>query len=229
MGDSIKIMQSHNMIREHSIGLISLFYAHHFPVGERCAVAEPCSDAMLSLCSLILSQLKLYSVSEIIDIIKTNFNEFDIKPSDIPQFSSFDDAIFRVPYLTLASGLSDIGFSQMGFMLLNSPKKEGAYMKYGENHAKTAAQLGLCSVQKGKINPSYLGVLFTRLSKEEQNLITPKLLLYAPLVQNFFALDMRNDLMDEYFSTLSDSTRKRRWSNVKTLINIVGKSVGYEL
>lgn len=217
------------MTQEQSKKLISLFYAHLLHVDEICPNPEEKHCAMVNLCLSIFEELKSYSVQEIIDIIKENFVEHPISSSDITQFSDFDNAVYNTPYLIIASRESNIGFIQMGYMLLRSPKKDGAYFKYGENHAKTAAQIGLCCVQRGKINPSYLGVSFISLSKEEREELMPKLLLYIPLIQNFYALNRDTDRLQSYFSLLSKSTQVRRRSNVKTLINCVGKYIDYEL
>lgn len=217
------------MTQEQSKKLISLFYAHLLHVDELCPDPEEKHSAMVNLCLSIFDELKSYTVQEIIDIIKENFVEHPISSADITQFSDFDDAVYNAPYLTIASRESDIGFIQMGYMLLKSPKKDEAYIKYGENHAKTAAQIGLCYVQRGKINPSYLGVSFFSLYKEEQKELMPKLLLYIPLIQNFYALNRDTERLQSYFSLLSESTQARRRSNVKTLINCVGKYIDYEL
>lgn len=217
------------MRQEQSHKLISLFYAHLLHVDEVCRNPEEKHNAMLNLCADILEELKLYSVHDIIDIIKINFEEHPIKSSDIPQFSDYDDVVYKTPYLTVASRETDIGFIQMGYMLLGSPKKDCAYMKYGENHAKAAAQIGLCAVNRGKVNPSYLGVAFLKLHREEQKELIPKLLLYIPIVQNFFVLGKNVEKLQTYFSLLSESTQIRRRSNVKTLINQVGQYIDYEL
>ncbi len=217
------------MTQEKSHKLVSLFYAHLLHVDEVCHNPEEKHNAMLNLCADILEELKLYSVQEIIDIIKTNFEEYPISSSDIPQFSDLDAAVYKTPYLTVASRESDIGFIQMGYMLLRSPKKDEAYRKYGENQAKTAAQIGLCVVHRSKVNPSYFGVAFQRLHKDEQKELMPKLLLYIPIVQNFFAMDKDVERLQTYFSLLSESTQVRRGSNIKTLINHVGQYIDYEL
>lgn len=224
-----RIREQLAMTKEQSIKLISLFYAHLLHVEDVCSNPEAESDGMLNLSISILNELKALSVQEIIEILKNDYEEFKISTSEIPQFSSFEDVVFRVPYLTIASRETNIPFIQMGYMLLTIPKKDGAYFKYGENQAKTAALIGLCAVRKGKINPSYLGIAYTRLTKDEQKDIVPKLLLFMPIIQNFFVMGMNVEQLREYFSLLSESTQIRRWSNVKTLINTVGKFIGYEL
>lgn len=228
MGEGLNDNTYEDIIKQSGVGLVSLFYEHFFPAGERCLNDGESCVIPMGMCDVVLKYLRMYSVPEIINIIQEKQKEFDITPSDIPQFSNYEDAVYKVPYLTVASGLTDISFTQMGFMLINTPKKDGAYMKYGENHAKMAAQMGLCNVQKGKINLSYFGCLYSKLSKEEQAEMVPKLLLYMPLIHNFFASGMDKDLLNKYFSTLSESTQKRRMSNVRTIINYVGKYIDYE-
>lgn len=209
------------MTREQSKKLISLFYAHLLHVDEACPNPEDKHNAIFNLCTDILEELNKYSVQEIIDIIKINFEEHPISSSDIPQFSDFDDAIYKTPHLIIASRLKDIPYRQMGYLLLQSPKKEAAYVKYGENHAKTAAQMGLCSVKKGKINISYMGIVFTKLTEKEKKELAPKLLLYIPIIQNYFAADKDGALIQKYLNQLSVSTQKRRISNLNTLIEKV--------
>lgn len=217
------------MEHNRAIQLLSLFYAHKLHVDEICRTPETPSDAMMNLCYDIFESLRLTSVHELIDILQKDHEAFEIGTADIPQFSDFDMCAYRTPYLVLASGQTDISFTQMGFMLLRSPKKEGAYFKYGENQAKTAAQMGLCYVKRGKINASYLGLAFCRLSNEEQKELLPKLILFVPIVQNYFVAGRSQELIDSYFSALSESTQKRRIGNVRTLIQIVENQFEDEL
>ena len=217
------------MDNNRTIQLLSLFYAHKLHVNEACKTPETPSDAMMNLCHDIIDGLKSVYAHDIIEILKQDHEAFDIEAADIPQFSDFDMCAYRTPYLVLASRQKDISYAQMGFMLLRSPKKEGAYFKYGENQAKTAAQIGLCHVKRGKINASYLGLAFCALTQEEQKKILPKLLLFVPIVQNYFVADRSQELIDSYFSSLSESTQKRRIGNVRTLIQIVEKQLEDEL
>lgn len=196
--------------------LISLFYAH-----ELCADGIYVSDqpnAMVALCHKVLNTLQLYDVDSIIEIIKECHISFPINKSDIPQFSSLDDCIYKVPYLIKGSLLSDITYEQMGYLLRTEPRTSVADCKYGENHAKTACQMGLCSINKCRINMSCLGEAFVSLTLEEQKSLAPKLILYIPLIQNYFAQGKDKKLLDSYLSIMSESTRVRRQSNVWTLI-----------
>jgi len=220
----VGIDRSTIMTQEQSHKLVSLFYAHLLHVDEVCHNPEDQHNAMLNLCTDILEKLKLYSVQEIIDIIKTNYEEFPISSSDISQFSDLIACVHKTPYLIIASKLKDISYRQMGYLLLQSPKKEAAYIKYGENQAKTAAQIGLCSVDRGKINISYMGIVFTKLTEREQQELTPKLLLYIPIIQNYFAANRDTALIQKYLNQLSVSTQERRMRSINTLIEHIEQS-----
>lgn len=214
---------------EHAKQLLSLFYAHKLHIDEACMSCHEPSKAMIHLCSDIVRCLKMFSLEEIIEIVKPLHVPFPIDQPDIPQFSDFNLAVYRTPYLAYASNCYNIPYKDMGYMLLQGARRDVAYQKYGENQSKTAAMLGLCSIIKGKVNVSYLGVYFCNLSDEEQKLLLPKLMLYVPIVQNYFLAGRNESLLEEYLSLLADTTRKRRIGNLNTMIQIVEKQLVNEL
>ena len=217
------------MNMEHAKQLLSLFYSHKLHVDEACMSHHEPSMAMMHLCSDIVKCLKMFSLEEIIEIVKPLHVPFPIDQPDIPQFSDFSLAVYRTPYLAYASNCYNIPYKDMGYMLLQGARREVAYQKYGENQSKTAAMLGLCSIMRGKVNVSYLGVYFCNLSDEEQKLLLPKLMLYVPIVQNYFLAGRNESLLEEYLSLLADTTRKRRIGNLNTMIQIVEKQLVNEL
>ena len=217
------------MNMEHAKQLLSLFYAHKLHIDEACMSCHEPSKAMMHLCSDIVKCLKMFSLEEIIEIVKHLHVPFPIDQPDIPQFSDFNLAVYRTPYLAYASNCYNIPYKDMGYMLLQGARREVAYQKYGENQSKTAAMLGLCSIMRGKVNVSYLGVYFCNLSDEEQKLLLPKLMLYVPIVQNYFLAGRNESLLEEYLSLLADTTRKRRIGNINTMIQIVEKQLVNEL
>ena len=216
------------MNTEHAKQLLSLFFAHKLHVDEACMSCHEPSKAMMHLCSDIVKCLNMFSLEEIVEIIKPLHIPFPIEQADIPQFSDFNLAVFRTPYLAYASNCYNIPYKNMGYMLLQGARKDMAYQKYGENQSKTAAMLGLCSVMKGKVNVSYMGVYFCNLSEEDQKILLPKLLVYVPIVQNYLLAGRDEKLLDEYLSLLADTTRKRRVGNLNTMIQIVEKEMGNE-
>lgn len=217
-----------DMNTEHAKQLLSLFFAHKLHVDEACMSCHEPSKAMMHLCSDIVKCLNMFSLEEIVEIIKPLHIPFPIEQADIPQFSDFNLAVFRTPYLAYASNCYNIPYKDMGYMLLQGARKDMAYQKYGENQSKTAAMLGLCNIMRGKVNVSYMGVYFCNLSEEDQKLLLPKFLVYVPIVQNYLLAGRNEKLLEEYLSLLADTTRKRRIGNLNTMIQLVEKEIGNE-
>lgn len=208
--------------------LIISFYSHKLHIEEICNL-QYLSEGMMGLCDDILSCLLNIGCEDIIRIIKKVGHIFEISHGDVPQFSSLEDSVFRVPSLVKDCGIENLTFAQLGFMLRTKPRKDGADTKYGENQSKTAAQMGLCSINKARIYPSYFGVAFCNLDKESQMKLLPKLVLFIPFIFNMFATNAKYEDIITSVSFLSQSTQKRRLSNIWSLINQVNKNIPYEL
>lgn len=208
--------------------LIISFYSHKLHVEDTCNVECP-SDGMMELCENILSCLLNVDCEEIIRVIKNIELIFEISHGDVPQFSSLEDCFYKVPYLVKDCGIEDLTFTQLGYMLRTKPRKESADMKYGENQSKTAAQMGLCSIKKARIYPSYLGVSFCKLDKDSQIRLLPKLILFIPYIFNQYVINAKYEDIIDSVSFLSQSTQKRRLTNIWSLINQVNINLPYEL
>lgn len=178
------------------------------------------------LCTIILKVINQTPCTDILKILRPHFTQFEIQKSDIPQFSCFDDAYYKVIKLLEHSGIKGVSWSKLGFMLRIGPRSLVADTKYGENHGKTAMQLGLCQMDKEhRFWPTTIGSCFDKLSRQEQDDLKPKLCLYIPLIQNYFVQDQDDEKLKEYFSVLTESTQKRRRPNVRTLIDIIRQSI----
>lgn len=208
--------------------LLSLFYAHRLHI-EDPVPGNVIPSCMVSLCADILSMLKQTSVPELLEIIKQSHVPFAIDKADIPQFSSLEDAALKVPHLIFASQMEDITYEQMGFLLRTEPRTVVADCKYGENHAKTAAEMGLCAVYKHRVCLSFLGLLFDEQSEEDKKNLIPKLVLFIPMIQNLFVAGADENVVNDTMSILSESTLKRRSPNVWALIDCVNSQLPYEL
>ena len=208
--------------------LIKAFYTHKLHVEDTCNL-QWLSDERMELSEDLLLCLLEVECEEIIHLIRKTDVYFEISHSDVPQFSSLDDCVYRVPLLVRDCGIDELTYSQLGFMLRTKPRKEGADMKYGENQSKTAAQMGLCSIKKSRIRPSFLGVVFCNLDKETQMRLLPKLVLFIPYIFNQFATNAKYEDINDSVSFLSLSTQKRRLTNIWSLINQVNKVLPYEL
>lgn len=177
---------------------------------------------------LLLDTLIKYSCSDILNIIKDNYTPAEVDKKDISQFSDFKDAYYKVPYLLHNCGMTNVDYSQMGYMLREQKRKDIADKKYGENHIKTAAQLGLCKFEKCRANSNALGNLFIALTEADRTNILPKLCLYMPYIQNYFMSGATDEVRDEILSILSETTQNRRRSNVNTIIQTIKDSIEYE-
>ncbi len=208
--------------------MITAFYSHKLHVEDTCDLQHP-SEGIMKLCEDIFSCLLNVECVELVHIIQNIGILFDISHGDVPQFSSLEDSYYKVPLLVKDCGIDDLTYTQLGFMLRTQPRKEGADMKYGENQAKTAAQMGLCSIKKARIYPSYLGVAFCNLDKDTQTKLLPKFILFIPYVFNQFASNAKYEDIIASVSFLSQSTQTRRLTNIWSLINQVNGVLPYEL
>ena len=179
--------------------------------------------------ALLLEVLKRHKCSEILKIIEDGFEPAEVDKKDISQFSDFKDAYYTVPYMLQNCGINDVDYSKMGYMLRDEKRKDVADKKYGENHMKTAAQLGLCRFEKCRGNANSLGSCFVKLSESDRRNILPKLCLYIPFIQNYFMTGATDEVRDEILSILSHTTQVRRRSNVNTIIQTIKDSIDYEL
>lgn len=168
--------------------------------------------------------LSTYPTADILEIIEKDFTPFAIEKKDVPQFSDIDN-VCKVPYLLCNCGLSSVDYAQMGYMLRNDRRGLVADRKYGENHLKTACQMGLCSIENYKGSINELGRFFAGLEKEMQSKVLPKLCLKIPFMQNYYVNGTSEEKLEKLMSILSPTTIKRRLTNVKTLIRIIDKAI----
>src|SRR5574344_456565 len=198
--------------------LLKAFYTH-----SDTSIIEDKSKS-----ELLLEVLKKYKCSEILKIISNDFKPFTIDIKDISQFSDFSDAYYMVPYLLAYCGKKDVDYEFMGSMLRENKRNAVADKKYGENHIKTAAQMGLCSFSRCRGNANELGNAFIKLSDTERKKMLPKICLYIPYIQNYFMKGANNIIREEILCILSVTTQNLRRSNVNTIIEIIKDSIDYE-
>lgn len=179
--------------------------------------------------ALLIKTLQKYKCSEILEIIKDGFAPNKIDKKDISQFSDFKDAYYTVPYILKNCGITDVDYSKMGYMMRDEKRNDVADKKYGENHMKTSAQLGLCQFKKCRANTNTLGNLFVKLRESERKKILPKLCLYIPYIQNYFMEGASDEDREDILSILSLTTRNRRRPNVNTIIQTIKDALEYEL
>lgn len=166
------------------------------------------------LCSIKFSDFVHYSLS-LPDVVLT--------ASDIPQFSCLNDAIHKTPYYLDLAGDGGMVLSVLGEYLLGSGKKLLAYRKYGENHAKAAALLGLAVVVKGKAYSSAFGHIIESLPEDRQEALVSRTALRNPFVRFLLKKACFGDvyIIDEELPYLSELTARRRYADILAILDLV--------
>mgnify|MGYP003293496554 CR=1 FL=1 len=176
----------------------------------------------------------LFSFISTIDIellIAACKNVEGIASNDVVQFSSLKSALFDVPAILDASGNS-LSYVELGSKL-NDAVKEGALLKYGENHGKLAIECGFArKTKKGSKNSielTKLGEASTYFSDKEVFKVFKIMILRNKLIQKivYNALKGKCSYVD-YVSFLSEKTIIRRRSNVKMLVEMIFDDTKYK-
>ncbi|MEG0408401.1 MAG: hypothetical protein RR623_05955 [Bacilli bacterium] len=169
----------------------------------------------------IVDFLTGYDKNRIINIIDDNFIKI-ITSVDVIQFSNFKIGTEELTHL-LSYEKKGLTFNELGYLLIDA-SSDGAAEKYGENHAKVAKELNLVSFSKEKpyiVHNTRLGDLFPYLNDDKQNKLISILSLRDPLIMTIIAKAKHGKV--EYCNEvecLADSTKLRRKSNVKYLIDL---------
>lgn len=167
----------------------------------------------------LIDILKKASVENILTILEANREDIaKITPANIPQFSSIESINDVLDYVNSAD---EVTYELIGYYI-NKDAKKGAQTKYGENHYKTSASIGLTTIEK-PFMVTTLGKKYMTLPTEEKTQIRNKLFLLVPIVQKILidARYMEVQPMDILNMYLSASTSLRRRSNVRTMVEYV--------
>ena len=170
-----------------------------------------------------INQLCTIPISSFIDYIISNCSVDYMTFPDVVQFSSLEDATTGICIVLseFSDGLHNI---DVGRKLLNDGKerKDGALRKYGENHAKTAIELGLVQESSGCYYLSCLGECFNSLTSEQQHHLLSRTILRNRFFQKLLIKAQKGQVsIKSEMSFLAESTQKRRLPNVKAFFNIL--------
>ena len=199
-----------------NLTLIKLFYKYKLNISSN---AQSYADSATEICKDLFYALENTSIDDIISIIKEDFIAFEIKSYDVPQFSDLNICCYKIIEALICSGLESIDFETMGKLLRKKDGKIGANIKYGENQAKTAAQMSLCYIENGQIRPTLLGTEFYKLPDNKKRPIATRLLLRLPLIQNYYASNENIKVIMNDISILKESTQTRRLSSIHNIID----------
>lgn len=176
------------------------------------------NEEIATFCKLLIS----YNIDKIIEFIDESFYS-ELSPSKIVQFSDFEKGTSRLVQV-LYVNKDGMNYPSIGRALVGSEDLNAA-TKYGENHSKLARDFDLVKISGHKpaiVKLSHFGECFAFLEKREQEELLRKLALRDPLIKNIIIKAKRGPVYyEEECNCLSESTRIRRRSNVKKLIELI--------
>lgn len=168
---------------------------------------------------------------KIVSMLISSTDEISISSSDIFQFSSFDDCTSRLCEIIRKNNNPGLNSLLMGKLLLDDGKirKDGAYTKYGENHLKAAASLGLTRKYYDTYYLTCIGYVFDTLDDGKKEKLLLRMVLRNNLIRRIIRATNNGSLdMRQFCYMLSDSTYIRRRSNLKKIVNILRDTEEYD-
>ncbi len=201
--------------------LLSTFFSKSFEneINEKLFIRNYKMDTDL-IVSYVKSLIKS-PLTQFIHYIINNVSTSYITYQDVVQYSSFADAttgICKVLSDVDNNGLSNI---EVGRALLNDGKerKDGALRKYGENHAKTAIELGLVNTYYSQYYLTCLGIIYPQLEAFDEKELLRRTILRNRFFQKIIKKSQQGPIsLFKEISFLSESTAKRRLPNIRQFL-----------
>ena len=162
----------------------------------------------------------------------------DILYYDFPkeEVTAYVEQVINEPvdrFVAYINGVNNPGlnFQEIGRLLQDDgiERKVGAYVKYGENHTKTAQTLGLAFELCNTYYLSGVGYIFIELNEEDREKLLTRMILRSKLFTRMMQASVNGKVnMREFLYMLSDSTYVRRRSNVKKMMGYLIQSDEYD-
>lgn len=165
-------------------------------------------------------------ISRYLTYIKTLKTRDIIKPEDVFQFSKVEDATINFCEKVKALDNPGLTYLEVGKLLQNDGKdrKDGAYIKYGENHVKLAKELGLAFELCNTYYLSGIGYIYSELPEEKRQDFLTRLILRSTLIKRLYQASQNGNVeLRQFLYMLADSTYIRRRSNVKKILGYLEK------
>ena len=163
-------------------------------------------------------------------VIKTETTEAIIA-KDVFQFSSLEAGTEQICRVLCDAGNPGVTFIEAGKLLLNDgkPRNDGAYIKYGENHLKTAEAFGLLFEITRTYFVSCIGIVYLGLNKDDKRKLGVRLLLRNKFIARLVkATSVGRVNARQFLYMLSDTTYIRRRSNIKCILKYLQESTEYD-
>lgn len=177
-----------------------------------------------------ISRISSASIDEILEYI-FKMEKYEITAKDVFQFSSFDVCTNGVCKVLIEENNPGVTHIKAGELLQNDGKirTDIANTKYGENQLKTAEVFGLVYSIDNTYFLSCLGYIWPELSAEEKENLLVRLVLRSKLVSRTIQATQNGSVqMRQFLYMLSDSTYKRRKTNIKTVFEILSDYKKYD-
>lgn len=201
---------------ESSINNKMLYYSYVLPLEELEAYVRQI------LCVPIEQLVKRDIASETVEAIT---------PKDVFQFSTLEAGTDYICQALSDAGNPGVTFIEAGKLLLDDgkPRKDTAYIKYGENHLKTAELLGLLFELTHTYFLSCVGVEYLRLNDEDRRKLLVRLFLRNKFIARLIkATATGNVNARQFLYMLSDATYTRRKSNIKRILRYLQEAGEYD-
>ena len=193
---------------------------------------DECAERICSRFDFSENALAAWFLNAVAEVPEVRFLEIvrSIKPgpelvsADIPQISSFDEVV-NVSQI-VAKTREVYTFEQMGSMLNNAMsdrRRHWAKIKYGENHSKFAAMMGIADVRKDDRNHyvvSSTGVgraLYLVEDAAVRNVILRRLMFRCRAFRILYTFCENGEVLKAGLKALEQTTRLRRLRTLKAL------------
>jgi hypothetical protein len=170
----------------------------------------------------VIDVFKRVSMDDIVYYMSENSDRISpISACNIPQFSNIRSIPQVLKIVESYEGLID--YRKIGYFF-NKDGTDNAKRKYGENHYKLVASLGLVTKEK-PLNLTPLYYEYKKIDQDKKDEIKAKLMMNIPIVQCLccIALKQRIGVYALMLENLSESTATRRRSSVKSILHEVMK------
>lgn len=192
-----------------------MYYDYIFPTGDVLEYVN-------AVCEIPIERILEYII---------RMDNIEITAHDVFQFSSFDDATIRMCSEMQKTDNPGMSHLDVGKMLLNDGKerKDGAYVKYGENHAKTGAAIGLLYELCRTYFLSCIGMVYPQLPEAQRECLLTRLILRNSFISRVIKATQNGDVqMRQFLYMFSYSTYVRRRSNIKSIVAVISSSGEYD-
>lgn len=158
--------------------------------------------------------------SEFIDYIKRN--KGIIEEEQLTQSSNFAACSTEMCAAIELKGNPGMRFLDIGqlFPQFIKQKNDTAFRKYGENQAKTSAQLGLTFEYYDYWYLTCVGYVYNELNQQQQEALLARTILRIPLYQDLLLRLLKGDVfLTDYMKQIAPSTQGRRAGSIMRLLD----------